>query len=280
MNVSKVLFETSKKDLMASRILYKNKIYPQALFCFQQSIEKLAKSLFLLIKVADEEEIEKIIKHNPLKVLNLLKEKNKEIQKEKEEILEALPELKEGVIFSDFSSEIVTINKKDMKILQNRNVPLTEIEQVLHEIKVYKEKLKIIADKISKNGIKIFFDEEYIKRMIKESQLIANKFPNKAIYKKYKNEESAKLFFNSLAFYLIQIFLLFIPIYYLSYITISLAINTRYPDYERNFNPLEYYDFPTPLVIRYMDIYNCQKDNLSLMEKLQELSKDIMEFLD
>lgn len=40
----------AKSDLEASRVLYENQLYPQAIFYFQQNVEKANKSLALVIK--------------------------------------------------------------------------------------------------------------------------------------------------------------------------------------------------------------------------------------
>ena len=51
--------EISKEDLEASKILYRNKKYPQASFYFQQSIEKLFKALLLESKTSNNNELKK-----------------------------------------------------------------------------------------------------------------------------------------------------------------------------------------------------------------------------
>jgi HEPN domain-containing protein len=45
MKMDEELLMIAKKDLQASRVLFDNRLYPQAIFFFQQSVEKANKSL-------------------------------------------------------------------------------------------------------------------------------------------------------------------------------------------------------------------------------------------
>jgi hypothetical protein len=68
MNESLTLLEIAFEDLDASRTLLKNYHYPQALFYFQQAVEKATKSLGLHAGVFSKEQLHRKIGHETLKV--------------------------------------------------------------------------------------------------------------------------------------------------------------------------------------------------------------------
>ena len=60
----KILFEISEEDFNASKLLYANGFYPQAIFYFQQSVEKLIKYLGIVDGIIKQEDLIKKISHN------------------------------------------------------------------------------------------------------------------------------------------------------------------------------------------------------------------------
>ena len=58
MNMKMELFAIAKMDLEASNVLYDNELYPQAIFYFQQSVEKANKALVL---IAGQKVTEKVL---------------------------------------------------------------------------------------------------------------------------------------------------------------------------------------------------------------------------
>ena len=61
MSIHTLFLEIAKSDLEASRTLLSNKHYPQAVFYFEQAIEKGIKSLGLWMKVITEEECKDMV---------------------------------------------------------------------------------------------------------------------------------------------------------------------------------------------------------------------------
>jgi len=60
--------EIAKSDLSAARCLYENRLYPQAIFYLQQSVEKSFKSQIYFLGLANEKEARSRISHNTLQV--------------------------------------------------------------------------------------------------------------------------------------------------------------------------------------------------------------------
>jgi len=60
MNPHTLFLEIAKSDLEASRTLLSNKHYPQAIFLFEQAVEKGVKSIGLWMNIVTEEECKEI----------------------------------------------------------------------------------------------------------------------------------------------------------------------------------------------------------------------------
>lgn len=60
--------EIAKSDLSAARCLYENRLYPQAIFYLQQSVEKSFKSQIYFLGIANEKEARSRISHKTLQV--------------------------------------------------------------------------------------------------------------------------------------------------------------------------------------------------------------------
>lgn len=70
MNGAKIFLEIAKKDLKAANCLYKHKLYPQAVFYLQQSIEKTYKS-FGILQGMTLDELKKKVGHFAFKILSI-----------------------------------------------------------------------------------------------------------------------------------------------------------------------------------------------------------------
>jgi len=79
MKIAKNLLEIAKKDLKASKCLYDNGLYPQAVFYLQQSVEKATKTFGILSDFIDENELKDFVGHNPLKIHKKVFEEQKRI---------------------------------------------------------------------------------------------------------------------------------------------------------------------------------------------------------
>lgn len=55
-----ILLEIAKNDLEAAKCLYDKKLYSQAIFFFQQSVEKAVKSFGIAFKIINETEAKDI----------------------------------------------------------------------------------------------------------------------------------------------------------------------------------------------------------------------------
>lgn len=186
MNVADVLFKISINDLKAAKILYKNKLYPQAVFFLQQSIEKMFKSFGTLQDNLTIQELKKDVGHNSTRVLSCLMQKllnqiplqEKRVPcndidiSEQVEFMELLDNIREASIFFS-NSELL------------ERVPKEKIIKLLPDLVTRKRRLKFLAEidpeleKKSKLVLKAICDkstsdiaQEHLDKMLAEIQSV------------------------------------------------------------------------------------------------------------
>ncbi|MGM0502516.1 MAG: HEPN domain-containing protein [Bacillota bacterium] len=71
MKIYKELLEIAKKDLDSSKLLYENEFYPQAMFNYHQSLEKITKSFSLANNIITENDL-KEYNHKPFTIFRNL----------------------------------------------------------------------------------------------------------------------------------------------------------------------------------------------------------------
>ena len=239
------LLETARKDLEASRILHKKKLYPQAVFYFQQSVEKSVKSFGLIEKMIDEKNLTNKIGHKPLKIFTRLIKKHDKRPKMKKIVKELEALQKDDKAYAD-------ISQKELKSL------ITSLENILRDIETFKpeselseEQLKTIRTGFIKglDGIKTKHPEEYEQffgpKLEIESMM-------RALFKSFLMRNHVNM---SSAF--------------LAYIAGPHSVLSRYP--KKNFSPEEFYNRENPLVKSLPKLIKIQDKKTKIMENLAKL---------
>jgi len=101
--MSTELLNIAKSDLEASRVLYENQLYPQAIFYFQQSVEKANKSLALVTKQVTEKELYRNIGHEAIKIHEKAIKRQKDKYEQFNDHLKLFPELREVGFIENFN---------------------------------------------------------------------------------------------------------------------------------------------------------------------------------
>lgn len=224
-------YEISKKDLEASNLLFNNKLYPQAVFYFEQSVEKAVKALGIHFKLLKEENDFKNMHHvikifyrwlNSLRdFINIVFKTNKEYESKKETVL-----------FLDFFNTMLESIKpvRDKKeSLRKEQLNEDNIEDTINDIKntidAFKNAIDDIKNTYSRSN---------------ETVLILNIMDNISVMS-YLMSLSNMIDFH--------------------------AINARYPDFDINFDPLIYYKNENlPLIKFSSDLIEIMRIILSKME--------------
>jgi hypothetical protein len=245
----------AKSDLEASRTLLFNKHYPQAIFYFEQAVEKGIKSLGLWMKVITEEECKDmdIIGHNAWNVLQfIIKNVFGELKKSLQIISREYPYLEQvnlltsmQEIFEKFEKEamrsqtlIENLLKKDAKTLAFCE---EELEKLRDTMSTYKNGINIIIKELPEKLLE--FEGEDIKTWKKIINILDQLSKIIPISFADIKEIVTKILTISLklSYYATCLFCL-------SIITCPHTADSRYPKSKENWNPIEKYNETTPLI--------------------------------
>jgi HEPN domain-containing protein len=230
METELVLLEIAKKDLEATKILFDNKLYAQAIFYFQQCIEKAIKSLGIKRKIITESDLWKEIGHKALKVFSKS--------------------------YNQFRNEIVTL---DFIEVGGTKYPLNKvaIEKLLKafprdemeaEVSFSSEELQNIISKIIRAN-------DWLKKFIEAVKISFSKSLD-ALYEIYPTDEAKReankrqiaTFVNEWNDVYSKLFSCHSNLFYLNLIFSPHSTKSRYPYLENDFNPLEIYTDKMPLI--------------------------------
>jgi len=142
MNPHTLLLEIAKTDLEASRILLSSKHHPQAIFLFEQSVEKGVKSIGLWMNVVTEEECKdmKIIGHQAWRIFN--------------HIMEIVPEkLKKG--FEGIITDFQIILREHFHLKQKESLTITEepLKKMIKTLEKEAKKSQVLVYDLTRKDI-------------------------------------------------------------------------------------------------------------------------------
>jgi HEPN domain-containing protein len=280
MNMSMELLKIAKEDLQASKVLYENGLYPQAIFYFQQSVEKANKAFALITKQVKENELLKEVGHD---TINIYDKSTKHLKKECEQIkenLNILPELKAAKIFKGFnidknlrqfeiySSQIKKIKEGKKELIY---IPSRDIRHFLKEIESAKKDSAKAKRAISKFKI-TERDWNKMKKDMSEMYDVFSKFdPTLKESKSDLESTDMKLLVENLIKSLIEpisIIPITIALYYLAIVTLPHVSITRYPQNDRI--PAKIYTKKLPIVKMLPELIGVQAD---VLDELKILNK-------
>ena len=272
------LLDIAKKDLEAAKILYNTGLYPQAVFFFQQSVEKTNKSLGLMLKLVKEDELKNYIRHKPIKIYGrIFRKKLREIE-QANKFFRKYPHLRK-LIMSEINLEnyekkfresikfIDEISRKQEEIV---NISSKELEKILELIKKFEkgfeQEIKPIKNK----------DLLDAKKHISKSLKILSKYAPDYIEKERQNLEKLdeklmrkinKIFLRSLY----ELMPAYLSLFYLSIITLHHSEYTRYP--QNNKSPRKLYNKKSAIVKYLPTLIEIQEKALMKIKKSNLLSK-------
>lgn len=276
------LIKISEKDLGSSKVLFENRDYSNAVFLFQQSVEKSTKALLLLNEVLKSQELIGVGHYLSKKHLEGVKESQKKAINLKEAI-ENNPKLK----------EIPMIKKLDLEDFQGKTIEAEKIiKSVSKKSKIYSDNLLILDQNISEME-KILIDSEKFKiddlEKISGDELLNEWTSNIKAFSKIKKEEGKGIseqeekealaitgdFLKNIALRQAESM-----IYGGTSHAVDSTLNffvephfkfLRYPGKK---NPLEYYNLENPLIKRLLKLIEIQKRNLKIHKKYLEFIRN------
>lgn len=225
MNKNLVLLDISFEDLKVSKLLFENNFYPQAIFYFQQSNEKMVKYLGINSQIINQNELHSKIGHKTLKIFK----KALELSLDRFQINKNLD------IKSDFQKIDEFIRNSDLREI---------IPFVINQIEESKNNSFELPFDLNSLSSPEYLIEFILKFNPENEELLNNirKYSNDEIFKDLLNNGSNK-FKTGLNEYLNSIFVLFVISSFLNYHVSTV----RYPDQNMR-NPSDLYGENNPLV--------------------------------
>lgn len=148
LNMDKELLKIAEKDLWASQVLYENGLYPQAVFSFQQSVEKANKAFALITNQVTEKELPRDIGHFAIRIYQKSIKHQKIKYEQFDEHMSEIPELRNTSLLKGFNV------RRDVRQFEHFLSYLKELEKNKNE--------------------SIFFSSWDIRRFLKEIESAKN----------------------------------------------------------------------------------------------------------
>lgn len=218
--MAKEFLDYAKNDLQDSKILYDKKRYINAIYHFQQAVEKAAKSYALMFGFLNVQELHKDIGHKTPKIIfKLLQTKEVQLMFDLQDIIS--PKKIERYDLKKLPKLINLLNKQSTK----DNIRKFSKEMILNALSTFKE-IDDIYMEIKKQFINV--SKELKNKSISDSNIVVQTLQRLNIS---TNEELRKNIAESMLEINLEIFdysSKLIRTFFLGYITLP-AVNLRYP---------------------------------------------------
>ena len=242
MSVSEtVLLKIAHKDLEASRILFREKLYSQAVFFLQQSVEKAAKAMGLREGWVSKEQLKHNIGHRAWKVFTEISNIALKIQRQLEGVRE-----KKHVFLNIVAHDLIPLLEEYKKEEKNMGSPSKTDEKIDSAINLLYPVLK--SGELQK------IQDKYTEAILHELLRSLSKITPEELLTKWKEIGGGGR----------------LVLFVFSYLLERHAIWSRYPD--ERFSPLEYYSERTSLIKRFNEIANMIDGALKEIEQLYGIS--------
>lgn len=279
MNLLQELIKIAETDLKSAVILYNNSLYPQAVFSFQQSVEKATKGFGIFLEMIEPKDLKKNVRHESIIVF----EKMFQEIKSNCEALESDGTLKysDNQNLDSWLSMMERMKKSKDGLI---SLPAKKIESYIELIE--KKRKKAIKVKRSKDRKQNKDEKE--KSILKQAKVeVINKFVqnNPELFKKIREaaiilereiEKMNREWGNKILEivqgmrviddYLINFDRVFLPLLYLCVLTLPHSVITRYPQNDKS--PREIYTRKLPLVKMLPKLIKIQNKVIKAMDRL------------
>jgi hypothetical protein len=224
--LARAFLECARMDINASKLLYREKDYSNAVYHLQQATEKLAKAYFMLFPSSSYDEIRAIQHTTPRVFLDFMS------KSQAKPLIYRLKSLLPSIDFGDLDEilDIVKIIKK----------PQTQVEMARLSNEEIKEFLKIpdsISPSKGENGFEVILRN--LGTTVEEiEEVVQKEAQSENVSAQALTGPSLKKMINDAGNYMIGLMYFFLTLYVLAVITFPHERFTRYPDEE--VKPAEY----------------------------------------
>lgn len=278
------------EDLDASIILYYRGLYPQSVYCLQQAVEKLGKSLGYFLDIITEEDAVKFVRHQPLNILKKFTSKFARGLEEIETTSKEIPEFRArliamGLDFKKLSAAIKALTHAITEHVRSLKYNLSEddLVQIFTDLD---DKIALIDKMIEKNENQGISETDYNEIREQLTRMYLEGIALQDIPEPQKTEwlcnmqdslpdviPSRDLLEEMLTPFFILCESSYI-LFGLSSITAPHEDRTRYPRSKEGFDPLEYYTVDCPLVKVLPDLHHYTRVAIERIDLLYDLASD------
>lgn len=267
MRTELVLLEIARKDLEAARCLFKERLYLQAIFYLEQTVEKATKSLGIYNKAITEMELEKI-GHESWKIYTKILEQTKVKIENFYEKLKRFPKLKQASLIKEFESlnadKLNDIVKNFVSFIESgKFVTKEELQMIISEISKFEKEIENTEMRVEEDEIKNLKTQ-----LVEVVDLLSENNPEVSEKIKKQLELFSPELLTNLWKSLASMISCFLSLLYLSTILCSHAIRSRYPFLRYRFNPLETYTKEFPVIEKFNQLSNITERVLGKMKNV------------
>ena len=269
MNMDEELLKIAGKDLHASQVLYENRLYSQAVFSFQQSVEKANKAFALITNQATEKELRKDIGHFAVRIYLKPIEQQKRKYEHFDKHLSEIPELRNTNLLKGFNVrrdirqfEHFLSYLQELEKNKNDSIYLSswEIRRFLKEIESSKKDTEKCIQNISKFKITERTLNETKKNVLEMYNVFKNYNPIK-VEEEINNLENIdikqlEISIKKYVKLLCSISSISASLITLAIITLPHSSITRYPI--NDLSPVKIYNKKLPIVKKLPDLIDAQ----------------------
>ena len=275
MNLAEEYLKIAKKDLEATKILYENKLYAQALFYFEQSVEKANKGFALTSNKYSEKYMIKV-NHDVTKIYKDIIIEQKRRYENLSRNLNQVSELKNTVFAKNFDIESKKKeceeslrNLAEIQTKRNNFNSTLEIRGILKEIRVNNKEIKELKKSVSNFRLTENNWEEMKNDIFK---LFENPDNNNLAYSLQKEMDDSKLNIQELETVIKKLYLQmihFMSVYFYLYplgiLSLPHAVIARYP--KEDLSPMDIYNQKLPIIKHLPDLIEQHSKALKILNK-------------
>ena len=276
MKIEVALLEMAQKDLEASKVLFENKLYSQAVFHLQQSVEKAVKSLAIHDHKITEDQLKRL-GHDPIKVYIEIIEywKRFGLALRDSRLGEVLPEFKTFFIVRDLPKrigqldEILESLRTNSKVYKSVLISEGRIEQFISAIDGARRLLEKKKKRLDINKEWVMREKQIQRvlgvfdKIVPERQEEIRRLKAKIMRISDKKFHEMKKSYGSYLHGLLDLAFCDASLFYLSLILLPHATYSRYP--EKHISPSEIYTANLPLIKKFDQIADIVTEVLSKM---------------
>jgi hypothetical protein len=280
MNLTLSFFKTAENDLKTAKLLYDHRMYAQAIFYLQQSIEKLSKAFGLKLDLLKPKDIKKVSHHTAQVFTQHMYEDSETVDKRNQSKAQLMEHFGNDFFKFELDGRIIDLATKDAELQEGRDFLELENFEGLNQADLrscidWLQEISTTTIELKEAELEQKLPQLYQDLLLQLENKLGKPLPefrtalNSDLFKKLP-----KLMIYALPF-LIKLFAVLLTLCILSLITTPHNQSTRYPCLHCGESPHEGYLKSTPIVQEFMSIYQLMKRTFQNYKEFEQVEKSL-----